>query len=79
MVNSLCSPADDKKKKKKKDEDKQMKTVNPSLLLAFSYFDQNHCGYLTDKDTEDIIHTLGLKLSRAQVVLYMMRQGCSRV
>ncbi|KAH9495313.1 Cell division cycle and apoptosis regulator protein 1 [Bulinus truncatus] len=54
-------------KKKKKDEDKKMKTVDPELLLAFSYFDQNHCGYLTDKDTEDIIHTLGLKLSRAQI------------
>ncbi|XP_055874989.1 cell division cycle and apoptosis regulator protein 1-like [Biomphalaria glabrata] len=54
-------------KKKKKDEEKKMKTVDPGLLLAFSYFDQNHCGYLTDKDTEDIIHTLGLKLSRAQI------------
>uniref|UniRef100_A0A0B7AHU4 SAP domain-containing protein n=1 Tax=Arion vulgaris TaxID=1028688 RepID=A0A0B7AHU4_9EUPU len=54
-------------KKKKKEEEKRKKTMNPSLLLAFSYFDQNHCGYLTDKDTEEIIHTLGLKLSRAQV------------
>ncbi|BFZ17365.1 hypothetical protein BsWGS_20404 [Bradybaena similaris] len=62
---------DDKKRKKpeeKKPEEKsKKKTVNPDLLLACSYFDQNHCGYLTDKDTEDIIHTLGLKLSRAQV------------
>lgn len=53
--------------RKKKKEDEKKKTTNPGLLLAFSYFDQNHCGYLLDRDTEDIIHTLGLKLSRAQV------------
>ncbi|XP_059168003.1 cell division cycle and apoptosis regulator protein 1-like isoform X2 [Physella acuta] len=64
---------EDKDKKKKKDEEKQKKTVEPQLLLAFSYFDQNHCGYLTDKDTEDIIHTLGLKLSRAQIKKLLQR------
>jgi len=61
---------DDKKDKgdeKKKKKDLRSLTTNPKLLLAFSYFDQNHCGYLTDKDTEEIIHTLGLRLSRAQI------------
>lgn len=36
-------------------------------MLAFTYFDQNHTGYLLDKDVEEIIHTIGLQLSRAQV------------
>lgn len=31
------------------------------------YFDQTHCGYIFDKDIEELIYTLGLNLSRAQV------------
>jgi len=42
-------------------------TTDPSLLLAFVYFDQSHCGYILHKDLEEIIYTLGLNLSRAQV------------
>ena len=41
--------------------------MDPSLLLACVYYDQNHCGYLQDRDLEDIIFSLGLDLSRAQV------------
>ncbi|XP_063443899.1 cell division cycle and apoptosis regulator protein 1-like isoform X3 [Mytilus trossulus] len=56
--------SDDKKKKKDK---KKYFTRFPALLLSFTYFDQNHTGYLIDKDVEEIIHTIGLQLSRAQV------------
>ncbi|KAM8923876.1 cell division cycle and apoptosis regulator protein 1 [Pelodytes ibericus] len=51
---------------KEKDK-KQMVTVNRDLLMAFVYFDQSHCGYLLEKDLEEILYTLGLHLSRAQV------------
>ncbi|MEE6488125.1 hypothetical protein FKM82_015136 [Ascaphus truei] len=53
--------------KDKEKEKKQMVTVNKDLLMAFIYFDQSHCGYLLEKDLEEIIYTLGLHLSRAQV------------
>lgn len=36
--------------------------------MAFVYFDQSHCGYLLEKDLEEIFYTLGLHLSRAQVI-----------
>ncbi|KAJ8319043.1 hypothetical protein KUTeg_004134 [Tegillarca granosa] len=61
---------DDEKAKKDKDKKKEKKkytTVEPALLMAFTYFDQNHTGYMLDKDVEEIIHTIGLQLSRAQV------------
>ena len=35
--------------------------------MSFVYFDQTHCGYIFDKDIEELIYTLGLNLSRAQV------------
>jgi Ca2+-binding EF-hand superfamily protein len=47
-----------------------MITADPQLLLAFIYFDQTHCGYIFDRDMEEILHTLGLNLSRAQVSQY---------
>lgn len=46
-----------------------MVTFNKDLLMAFVYFDQSHCGYLQEKDLEEIMYTLGLHLSRAQVPL----------
>lgn len=60
-------------KDKKKDKDKRKKervkmfTKDRHLLLSFVYFDQTHCGYIFDKDIEDLLYTLGLSLSRAQV------------
>lgn len=48
-------------------EKKQMVTHNKELLMAFVYFDQSHCGYLLERDLEEILYTLGLHLSRAQV------------
>lgn len=46
-----------------------MVTFNRDLLMAFVYFDQCHCGYLLEKDLEEILYTLGLHLSRAQVAI----------
>lgn len=52
---------------KRKDKDRQKCiTINPELLLSFVYFDQTHCGYILEKDIEDLFYTLGLSLSRAQ-------------
>uniref|UniRef100_A0A8C4YB01 Cell division cycle and apoptosis regulator protein 1 n=1 Tax=Gopherus evgoodei TaxID=1825980 RepID=A0A8C4YB01_9SAUR len=58
----------------------QMITVNRDLLMAFVYFDQSHCGYLLEKDMEEILYTLGLHLSRAQVKKLLnkvvLRESC---
>lgn len=52
---------------KRKDKERQKYyTVDPDLLLSFVYFDQTHCGYIFEKDIEDLFYTLGLNLSRAQ-------------
>ncbi|KAK0097267.1 hypothetical protein PV326_002719 [Microctonus aethiopoides] len=68
------SEDDDSLKDGKRDKDKDGKkkkvklyTYDPYLLLSFVYFDQTHCGYIFDKDIEELIYTLGLNLSRAQV------------
>ncbi|XP_050085697.1 cell division cycle and apoptosis regulator protein 1-like [Anopheles aquasalis] len=42
-------------------------SVNSELLLSFLYFDVTHCGYIFEKDVEDIIYTIGLNLSRSQI------------
>ncbi|KAF5900921.1 cell division cycle and apoptosis regulator protein 1 isoform X1, partial [Clarias magur] len=57
----------DRSSKDKEDKKKQMVTYDKDLLMAFVYFDQSHCGYLMEKDMEEIMYTLGLHLSRAQV------------
>lgn len=56
----------EREKRLKKDRPKLI-TVDPHLLLSFVYFDQTHCGYIFEKDIEDLLFTLGLQLSRAQV------------
>ncbi|XP_066568669.1 cell cycle and apoptosis regulator protein 2 [Amia ocellicauda] len=38
----------------------------PSLLLSFLYFDQQLSGQLAERDLEEILHSLGLHLTRAQ-------------
>ncbi|XP_060523874.1 cell division cycle and apoptosis regulator protein 1-like [Cylas formicarius] len=58
--------ADDKKKKEQQRSQK-LYTRDKRLLLSFVYFDQTHCGYIFDKDVEELIYTLGLRMSRAQV------------
>lgn len=56
-----------KERSSKDKEKKQMVTYNRELLMAFVYFDQSHCGYLLERDLEEILYTLGLHLSRAQI------------
>lgn len=51
----------------KKEEPKKLVTVDKDLLLACSYFDLSHCGYFESKDVEDILLTLPLDLSRAEI------------
>ena len=50
-------------------ESKKLKIVTKDrdLLLACSYFDLGHCGYFETKDLEDILTTINLNLSRAQI------------
>uniref|UniRef100_A0A1B0CCS2 DBC1/CARP1 catalytically inactive NUDIX hydrolase domain-containing protein n=1 Tax=Lutzomyia longipalpis TaxID=7200 RepID=A0A1B0CCS2_LUTLO len=54
------------KRKREKDRQKYY-TAHPDLLLSFVYFDQSHCGYIFEKDVEDLFYTLGLDLSRSQI------------
>ncbi|XP_040588513.1 cell division cycle and apoptosis regulator protein 1 isoform X3 [Mesocricetus auratus] len=76
-VNRYCKERPSKDKEKEKT---QMITVNRDLLMAFVYFDQSHCGYLLEKDLEEILYTLGLHLSRAQVKKLLnkvvLRESC---
>lgn len=64
---------DENKEKRKTDRERKrrdrpkMFTKDRNLLLSFIYFDQTHCGYIFEKDIEDLLYTLGLSLSRAQV------------
>ncbi|XP_012513957.1 PREDICTED: cell division cycle and apoptosis regulator protein 1 [Propithecus coquereli] len=76
-VNRYCKERPSKDKEKEKT---QMITINRDLLMAFVYFDQSHCGYLLEKDLEEILYTLGLHLSRAQVKKLLnkvvLRESC---
>lgn len=58
---------DKRDKDKKKKERVKLYTRDKHLLLSFVYFDQTHCGYIFDKDIEELLYTLGLSLSRSQV------------
>ena len=51
----------------KKQEKKKLVTTDKELLLACTYFDLGHCGYFESKDLEDILLTMNLSLSRAQI------------
>lgn len=73
---SMTTRSDRSRSKRDKDKDgKDMKVVErpkyitafPDILLSFVYFDQSHCGYIFEKDLEDLLYTLGLNLSRSQV------------
>ncbi|XP_077505020.1 cell division cycle and apoptosis regulator protein 1-like isoform X1 [Amblyomma americanum] len=55
------------KRPRKESRAQQQRTVQRHLLLSFIYFDQNQCGYLQDRDLEDIFYIIGLELSRGQV------------
>uniref|UniRef100_L7M9A1 Putative cell-cycle and apoptosis regulatory protein 1 strongylocentrotus purpuratus n=1 Tax=Rhipicephalus pulchellus TaxID=72859 RepID=L7M9A1_RHIPC len=55
------------KRVRKENRPQQQRTLQRHLLLSFIYFDQNQCGYLQDRDLEDIFYIIGLELSRGQV------------
>lgn len=73
---SLATKSDRSRSKREKDvkDGKETKvdrpkyvTAFPDLLLSFVYFDQTQCGYIFEKDLEDLFYTIGLNLSRSQV------------
>jgi len=75
---SLCYVVDKKSSRSSAKHDRsRFYTADPDLLLAFIYFDQSHAGYLVDKDVEEILFTLGLQLSRAQVCSPFWLQWCA--
>ena len=43
------------------------KLPDAQLVFAFTYFDVNRCGYLEQRDVEDLFSILGLHLSRRSV------------
>ena len=61
-----ASEKDEEAKKEEKSK-KKVLTKDRDLLLACSYFDLGHCGYFETKDLEDILTTMNLNLSRAQI------------
>ena len=66
----MTSDSNDKSKHDaKKDKKIKMVTRDKNLLMACSYFDLNHSGYIETKDAEDILLSLNLNLSRAQVTI----------
>lgn len=42
-------------------------TAFPDLLLSFVYFDVTRCGYIFEKDLEELFYALGLGCARSQV------------
>ncbi|EGT48565.1 CBN-LST-3 protein [Caenorhabditis brenneri] len=65
----------DEKEEKKEEEKKEKKervevksiVANRTVYEAFSLFDMNLCGYLTEKDIEDILHNGEFGISRGQI------------
>ena len=43
------------------------RTIHPELLLAFTFFDRNRCGYLIEKDLEELLLLSGLSLTKNEV------------
>lgn len=69
---SLATRSDRSRSKRKDGKEVKIErpkyiTAFPDLLLSFVYFDTTHCGYIFEKDLEDLFYTLGLNLSRSQV------------
>uniref|UniRef100_A0A158R6B6 SAP domain-containing protein n=1 Tax=Syphacia muris TaxID=451379 RepID=A0A158R6B6_9BILA len=67
---------EEKKKEEEKLEEKRKKVltdirkaviVDRVAFQAFAYFDTNLCGYLAEKDVEDVLFTIGLNISRGHV------------
>lgn len=50
-----------------KDHKTKQVTAFPDLLLSFNYFDQTQCGYIFEKDIEELFYCIGINLSRSQI------------
>jgi len=58
---------------------KVIKTVDPLLRLAFSFYDENQVGHVLDEHLQDICTSLGLGLTRHEVekmVYKLTSKGC---
>ena len=68
---------DSKDKDEKDREHRKMVVAKPYLLLSFIYFDNAHCGFIFERDLEELFLILGLSLSRGQLkkVLGKTRQA----
>jgi hypothetical protein len=70
---SETTDADKEKDKEREKSEREISAAfkqlvgNFDLFTSFAYYDQNLCGYLNDKDCEDIILSLGLRISRGDV------------
>ncbi|CAF4566124.1 unnamed protein product [Rotaria sp. Silwood1] len=49
------------------------RTIHPELLLSFTFFDRNRCGYLTEKDLEEILLLSGLSLTKNEAKMLVSR------
>lgn len=67
---------EEKKKEEEKREEERKKAlseprkpivVDRVAFEAFAHFDQNLCGYLMEKDVEDVLHTMGMDISRGHI------------
>jgi len=45
----------------------KLKIVDPMLLLAFSFFDTTHCGYIMEVDLEEICASIGIGITKRTV------------
>ncbi|VDO30256.1 unnamed protein product [Onchocerca flexuosa] len=73
---------EEKKKEDEKREEEQRKflaearkpiIIDRAVFQAFAHFDQNLCGYILEKDFEEILYSIGLNISRAQVQKLLKR------
>lgn len=61
------------------EKDSKFKTVDPLLLLAFTFYDENHAGHITDANVEEICSALGLGLTRHEIQKLLAKvssKGC---
>ncbi|EFO26987.2 hypothetical protein LOAG_01502 [Loa loa] len=73
---------EEKRKEDEKREEEQRKflaearkpiIIDRTVFQAFAHFDQNLCGYILEKDFEEILFSIGLNISRAQVQKLLKR------
>ncbi|VDK73790.1 unnamed protein product [Litomosoides sigmodontis] len=81
-VDKIDKSEEEKKKEDEKREQEQKKLlsetrkpiiIDRAVFQAFAHFDQNLCGYILEKDFEEILYSIGLNISRAQVQKLLKR------